>query len=939
MLTTGTASDSDDFQETVAPATRKSAVSKKGKKTQTPTPTTADAGSSAMDVDDDNNEGKADETNKDADDVSEEESEEVIAARRALKGKGKAEPAPARTPAPSKRKKPASPRSGDEREDPADAENGQKESATPYMKRRGRTLRARSEKPATSATPVVKKPKVDNSKRFYTPDEEYPFEDPEYEVFGEDLSEFEPGELPCRELTDFTIYDMGDKNKLVSLYDIELRKEPVACGYVLARLEDDDVDDDDDDDETQERPLQKITLGALATWEYEEISGGVGIWIQTPYAWYLLKKPSEQYAETHRPFEILGRAVSSIFSAIAQNAEITYDEFLASMNEVAGGGSSCRAPVAEYNFELTEADIKTRIVDIMDELEALMEKKDAWTLSASPLFQKLVEILNAKQGKKGKNSSRRRANHWSSAPRRTGATRDVNRLVLEKRNPSTVTPLVASIAKGLFNRHTVVVDRADQDADGNGIATDHATQPHRSLRAPCTLWHDGTDPDTIKWSGKALVKNKTRTHYSAVTIETVKIAPGDFIYVRHEDDNDVAAEPWFGRVEFLFEEKGEAPQAHVRWFSHGDDTILHECAAPHELFLLNDCMDVELTTVMGKCQVTYLEVGAEEPKYTNEADKFFYRFHYDVHTGTTEDVKRHDLPQPSKEHCLTSDNEWCGSCQKHMEDEAAKSVAWVKGSTGKAITLHGVTYRHLDFAYLIPETDNTPYDIVQIIGFKGTPKGKGETTAKSATGRKRVAAAEAAADSDLDSETDTDALRVVVRFFARYNDVLTERDRIDREARKDKDDKLAVPSRIPRDERRLYITDTEKNIDPALLEGTCWVAHRADIPDPMFDAYREEPDSFFFFESIEDVDLMAKNSKDRYLIKPCDKDAIEVPADRKEKREKDRQERLQKLASTKKLRALDIFSGCGGITVGMDDTGVVHTTDAVEFSASATKTF
>ncbi len=41
----------------------------------------------------------------------------------------------------------------------------------------------------------------------------------------------------------------------------------------------------------------------------------------------------------------------------------------------------------------------------------------------------------------------------------------------------------------------------------------------------------------------------------------------------------------------------------------------------------------------------------------------------------------------------------------------------------------------------------------------------------------------------------------------------------------------------------------------------------------------------------------------------------------------------------KKLRAMDIFSGCGGLTVGMDKTGIVETKWAVEFASSAALTF
>ncbi|CAB5396346.1 unnamed protein product [Rhizophagus irregularis] len=36
---------------------------------------------------------------------------------------------------------------------------------------------------------------------------------------------------------------------------------------------------------------------------------------------------------------------------------------------------------------------------------------------------------------------------------------------------------------------------------------------------------------------------------------------------------------------------------------------------------------------------------------------------------------------------------------------------------------------------------------------------------------------------------------------------------------------------------------------------------------------------------------------------------------------------------------MDIFSGCGGLTVGMDRTGIVETKWAIEFASSAALTF
>lgn len=60
---------------------------------------------------------------------------------------------------------------------------------------------------------------------------------------------------------------------------------------------------------------------------------------------------------------------------------------------------------------------------------------------------------------------------------------------------------------------------------------------------------------------------------------------------------EAAASIWFARIVRLFvDQDDDEGSAHVRWFSHGGDTILNETAGPKELFLLDRCDDIPLVS-------------------------------------------------------------------------------------------------------------------------------------------------------------------------------------------------------------------------------------------------------------------------------------------------------------------------------------------------------
>jgi hypothetical protein len=104
--------------------------------------------------------------------------------------------------------------------------------------------------------------------------------------------------------------------------------------------------------------------------------------------------------------------------------------------------------------------------------------------------------------------------------------------------------------------------------------------------------------------------------YKSAEVDHIVLLPGDFITVRPGHDeapvigrkmslqsDAPSASIWFARITYIFDQGDGDPCAHVRWLTHGGDTILRETAGPRELFLLDRCDNIPLGSIAGKIKV------------------------------------------------------------------------------------------------------------------------------------------------------------------------------------------------------------------------------------------------------------------------------------------------------------------------------------------------
>lgn len=124
----------------------------------------------------------------------------------------------------------------------------------------------------------------------------------------------------------------------------------------------------------------------------------------------------------------------------------------------------------------------------------------------------------------------------------------------------------------------------------------------------------------VTWHGGPIKRENGRTYYSAAIVDGELLELGDTVYMRTGDE-----EPWFALIMSFFDGPDADYQFHARFFSHGRETVLDELAGERELFLLDNCEDNDLYSVMGKANVIRMDGDIEEPTAFTKKDWWFYR--------------------------------------------------------------------------------------------------------------------------------------------------------------------------------------------------------------------------------------------------------------------------------------------------------------------------
>ncbi|KAJ2725504.1 hypothetical protein GGI07_001260 [Coemansia sp. Benny D115] len=403
------------------------------------------------------------------------------------------------------------------------------------------------------------------------------------------------------------------------------------------------------------------------------------------------------------------------------------------------------------------------------------------------------------------------------------------------------------------------------------------------------------------------------------------------------------------------------------WMFHGQlllpgrDTILQEVALPNEFYLVDQCHTLSLhASVCGKIDIPFIPTRQEVDTFDMVAkNKLFCRFWYDPSCAMYEDVNLHlmaigrNIPM------------WCPSCKRKEKTESVKLGRAIVGSRvvsktdpltnitrkvtypvyTQTATVNGIEYHINDVIYYPSQHSDQPFEIGHILKFHD----------------KR-------AFVNKNTKT-TPMLYAEIQVLKRVLVLPPE-------------NRPPGANRSYNDGRHLYWTPQTLDIDISKFRGKCWVAHPEEIKGCL-NVYKDS-DPNAFFAQYESSKLWPNSPSHWAELKPNPghgnaDEAIDVddaysdimdermpapPYCRLCKHEREnRTDRIGRFLSNAcapssksagkdsdlprtsfmrgkhPLRALDLFSGCGGLTQGMDQSGIVKTMWAVEFMESAAITF
>uniref|UniRef100_A0A8C3PXV1 DNA (cytosine-5)-methyltransferase n=1 Tax=Chrysolophus pictus TaxID=9089 RepID=A0A8C3PXV1_CHRPC len=782
------------------------------------------------------------------------------------------------------------------------------------------------------------------------PDDAVMLEEPEM-LTDERLSIFDANEdgfesyedLPQHKVTSFSVYD---KRGHLCPFDTGLIERNIELYFSGA------VKPIYDDNPCLDGGVRAKKLGPINAWWITGFDGGEKalIGFTTAFADYILMEPSEEYAPIFALMQEKIYMSKIVVEFLQNNRDVSYEDLL---NKI-----ETTVPPVGLNFNrFTEDSLLRHAQFVVEQVESYDEAGDSDEppVLITPCMRDLIKLAGVTLGKR--RAVRRQAiRHPTRIDKDKGPTK------------ATTTKLVYLIFDTFFSEQIEKDEREDDKENATkrrrcGVC-EVCQQPECGKCKACQ--------NMVKFGGSGRSKQaclQRRCPNLAVreADEDEEVddnipempSPKKMLQGRKKKQNKRRAVGFgvgfrsFGwdwiygpsphRVTAMWEDSS-GQMFHAHWFCPGSDTVLGATSDPLELFLVDECEDMQLSYIHGKVTVVYkapsenwaMEGGLDmEIKMVEDDGRtYFYQMWYDQEYARFETPPR---VQP------TEDNRYkfCMSCARLDEvrhKEIPKVAEPLEEGDGKMFyamaTKNGVQYRVGDGVYLLPEA----------FSFSMKPASPAKRPKKEAVDedlhpehyRKY---SEYIKGSNLDAPDPFRVGRIKEIFcHIRSNGKPNEADiklRIWKFYRPENTHK-SMKATYHADINLLYWSDEETTVDFRAVQGRCTVVYGEDLTESIQDYSAGGLDRFYFLEaynaktkSFEDPPNHARSSGNKGKGKGKGKSSSACEQSEPEPVE----------LKLPKLRTLDVFSGCGGLSEGFHQAGVSETLWAIEMWEPAAQAF
>ncbi|XP_060530589.1 DNA (cytosine-5)-methyltransferase PliMCI-like isoform X2 [Cylas formicarius] len=424
----------------------------------------------------------------------------------------------------------------------------------------------------------------------------------------------------------------------------------------------------------------------------------------------------------------------------------------------------------------------------------------------------------------------------------------------------------------------------------------------------------------IKWEAKCEIKYRNNDTYFSVIIDGVQVQVGDFITLKSENPNEPL---WIAKIIHMYDAFPQRFMFHGLLFCRGSDTILTGTADPRELFLVDECEELPLGSIIRKAKVEYLPMAKDwfelggltdlEPQLEDDGENFYFSKRYESEFSRFVDIQSHEL-----------NNDTCISCSRKASEKRYNTAAY--NDTDGTVKWKDNTYAVSSGVLLDPEV----YNFSKYLSLN-------QPVSKSDNVDERVYPEYYRKKSDCIKGSNVDTPEPFV--IGIIEEIKAKKSNIDVKVRifwRPEYTGNILLSHL-KDLNFVYWSDEVITTSFENVKGKCYISCAANVQSAT-DWCMEGPLRFYFDEGFNHKSKkcyelpssakrigMSKGKGIKSKSKMTMDNAVEIPP------------AWGKLEQP--LRAMDIFAGCGGLSEGLHQSGVCDTNWAIEFDLAAAQAF
>ncbi|KAK7251127.1 hypothetical protein RIF29_34055 [Crotalaria pallida] len=758
----------------------------------------------------------------------------------------------------------------------------------------------------------------------------------EFMVFDDDYYEYNIEDLPRSMLHNWSLYNSDAR--LIPLELLPMK----SCSDIDVTIfgsgimtEDDGSGFNLDTDVGQSSSISSgaqaadgipIYLSSIKEWMIEFGSSMIFISIRTDMAWYRLGKPSKQYAPWYDTILKTARLAVGIITLLKEQSRVSrlsFGDVIKKLSEFSSNDKSYISsdPSAVERYVVVHGQIL---------LQLFAEFPDD-TIRKSAFVTGLVSKMEARHHTKW--LVKKKKVIPKSEPNLNPRAAVASIVSKRKAMQATTTRLINRIWGEYYSNHlpedskegasTEVKDEdeveeqeenEDEDVEVDTLCLEGTQKPHLASKQIKTFSSDGE----IRWVGDPVGKTGSAyILYKEAVIEGEVISVGGSVLVEADESDEF---PDIYYVEYMFESKDGKKMFHGRMMQHGCNTVLGNTANEREVFLTNECRDLKLEDVKQTVivELRKLPWGHQHRKDNIAADK--------TDRARAEERKKKGLPTEYYCKSLFSPESGAffrlpfdtlglgsGNCHSCNLKEAEREKDLFKVNSSKSSFLfNGTEYALHDYIYA------SPLDFEERIE-QGTHK-SGRNVGLKAYVVCQVM--EIIVKKEL-KQAEMKSTEVKVRRFFRPEDISNEK---------------AYCS----DVQEVYYSDQTHILSVQSIEGKCEVRKKNDIPACSASGVFQ---NVFFCEHLYDPTTGSLKKLPAHIKVKYSSGHTADAAARKRKGKSIEGENIpepengRKTSDEKRLATLDIFAGCGGLSEGLQQSGITQTKWAIEYEEPAGDAF